>query len=249
MEIVSSTNAPILIKLEDAEGSSVDAAVTSNDTAISSPIQTLYDALVASNATLQASYDALVNPVSTALTTSADVINGTAGNDAITGSSTTYTAGDVIVDSSATDSDTLTVTATDDITAAVTIAGIESVNFNLDAISATGMGGGAGGTAGFDVNVEGISNGTVTAAVTKAASPITAVKFTNVGDGLTVASAHSITAAADANANITINATGAAAQTITAVTGTLDDLTIVGSGTGLLTVTDADAEEIDDFEE
>jgi S-layer protein len=135
------------------------------------------------------------------------------------------------------------VTATDDITAAVTIAGIESVNFNLDAISATGMGGGAGGTAGFDVNVEGISNGTVTAAVTKAASPITAAKFTNVGDGLTVASAHSITAAADANANITINATGAAAQTITAVTGTLDDLTIVGSGTGLLTVTNATAEE------
>jgi hypothetical protein len=224
---------------ETAAATTAATLKTSTDATLAS-LQATHDALVASNATLQSNYNTLTTATPSTLTTSADVINGTAGNNAITGTSLTYTAGTVIVDSTASDSDTLVITASDDITAAVTVAGIESTTFNLDAISATGNG---GGTAAFDINVEGISTGTVTGAVTRASSPVAGVSFSNVGDGLTVATDKTIIVAADANANVTINATGSASQTITAVTGTLDDLTIVGSGSGTLTITDMDAEE------
>ena len=67
------------------------------------------------------------------LATTDDFVAGTAGeNDVVTATQTTYTAGDAIVDADATDADSLTVTATADITNTATVAGIETVNFNLD---------------------------------------------------------------------------------------------------------------------
>ncbi|MDC0345886.1 hypothetical protein OAM99_04360 [Planktomarina sp.] len=221
----------------------VDPAVTAAEAA-QAAAEAAKATAEAAQAAAEAELAAALNPTgkTVAMTTSSEVVNGTAGNDAVTATSTTYTAGDVIVDSSASDSDTLVVTATDDISAAVTVAGIENMTFNLDAVSALGNAVG-GNTTGFDVNADQIANGTITVAVTKAASPVATAKVFNVGDGVTVASDLTLTVAGDANANITINATKASSQTITAVTGTIDDLTINGSAATLLTITDADAEE------
>ena len=207
----------------------VDPAVTAAEAA-QAAAEAAKATAEAAQAAAEAELAAALNPTgkTVAMTTSSEVVNGTAGNDAVTATSTTYTAGDVIVDSSAADSDTLTVTATDDISAAVTVAGFENMTFNLDAVSALGNAVG-GNTTGFDVNADQIANGTITVAVTKAASPVATAKVFNVGDGVTVASDLTLTVAGDANANITINATKASSQTITAVTGTIDDLTINGS--------------------
>ena len=76
---------------------------------------------------------AATTPTTAALTANADAIFGTAGNDAITATQLTYTAGDVIADSSTVDSDTLTITATDDITVTPVVTGWENVTFNLNA--------------------------------------------------------------------------------------------------------------------
>ena len=233
--------------LTSADGTvhaTVDAAITSNDTAISTAATTAATAAAetslmtgtgfASVSALLAAYNtasASVSAVSATLTTAADTVNGTAANDTITGTTLTYTTGDIIVDASSVDSDVMNVTATDDIAAVPTVAGIEAINFNLDAITS------AGTATSFEVDTNGITSGTVTLDVTRASSTVTGVTATNVADGVTIASDLTLTSvAAEANANVTINATGTGAQSITAVSGTLDDLTIVGSGTALTLV-------------
>ncbi|PQM60260.1 MAG: hypothetical protein CML40_06345, partial [Rhodobacteraceae bacterium] len=239
--------------LTSADGTvhaTVDAAITSNDTAISTAATTAATAAAeatlmtgtgfASVSALLAAYNtasASVSAVSATLTTAADTVNGTAANDTITGSSTTYTTGDIIVDASSTDSDVMTITASDDISAVPTVAGIEAMNFNLDAITS------AGTATSFEVDTNGITSGVVTLDVTKASSTVTGVTATNVADGVTIASDLTLTSVAgEANANITVNATGTGAQTITSISGTTDDVTVVGSGTAL-TITQLTAEE------
>jgi hypothetical protein len=173
---------------------------------------------------------AATTPTTAALTANADAIFGTAGNDAITATQLTYTAGDVIADSSTVDSDTLTVTATDDIAVTPVVTGWENVTFNLNAATTA-----AGTGTVFNVDVANITSGaTISGAVTHAASTVVGFTTTNVQSGTTVASPLTLVVGAAANADITINATGAAAQSVTQ-TGTADDVTVVGSGTGLLT--------------
>jgi len=69
----------------------------------------------------------------TALTVGTDTVFGTAANDAVTATDLTLTAGDVIVDSLTTDSDTLTVAVTSGTgtvpAVAATVVGIENVTY------------------------------------------------------------------------------------------------------------------------
>lgn len=62
----------------------------------------------------------------TLLTTGADTFVGTANNDLITATNTTYTSNDLILDTSSTDNDRLELTTTTNITATPTVAGIET---------------------------------------------------------------------------------------------------------------------------
>jgi len=129
VDVDAAKTAATTAALTGADGTvhaSVDAAVTSNDTAIAADataaaeataavdlaaatdattaaeaataaLQTTYDALVASNTTLQASYDALVAPVSVSLT---DDDTAGIGPDALVGSlgADTYTATSATLD-------------------------------------------------------------------------------------------------------------------------------------------------------
>jgi len=140
---------------------SVDAAVTSNDATIEAAVDlttdnaAAIDAAVAADtafaslADFVAAYDALVAPVTDALTTSNDVLSGTAGNDSFTGTTATDAAGDVVVDSSTTDSDTLTLTLTADMPA-MTVTNIENVVVNTSAL------------VGVDIDLANVTNGTTT---------------------------------------------------------------------------------------
>jgi len=129
----------------------VDAAVTSNDTAIADAARAegvasvdvttdnatatntavAADTAFASLADLVAAYNAAVaTPAGTslALTTGNDVSTGGAGNDTFTATDTTYTANDVVTGGQGTDTMTITAAAGAGITAATSVAGVETVN-------------------------------------------------------------------------------------------------------------------------
>jgi Ca2+-binding RTX toxin-like protein len=88
--------------------------------------------LAAANATITS----LQNPAggSFVLTTNTDVFVGNASNDAfsasVSASESTIASGDIVVDGNAADSDTLTITATSNVTVGATVFGIENVVFN-----------------------------------------------------------------------------------------------------------------------
>ena len=98
------------------------------------------------------------------LTTNTDTLSGTSGNDTYTASVSatstkqTYDAADMILDTSATDADVLNVNASQDVTTAATVTGIETVNFILDALSSGGAATPA--VTQFDVAATNIAKGT-----------------------------------------------------------------------------------------
>jgi len=192
----------------------------------------------------QAAADAAAVGTTFALTTSTDVIFGTSKSDTVTATagltadtSKTLGSNDTIADSSSVDNDTMTITATDDVTSTATIIGIENVNFNLDAASTT-----AGTT--WGIKADNIAAGTLTATVTKAATTVNAVSVTALKDNMIVSTnLAAATLAGIADADLTLKMTKATgAATVTNVTGTTNDLTITSSTTGLLTIADAAAE-------
>jgi hypothetical protein len=112
----------------------VATAEAAKDAAMAT-LQATYDALVATNATLQASYDALIAPKALVATTATDSLQGGVGNDAFTAAAGTVAATDRFNDTSATDSDTLTIVhATDP--GAFTATNIETIDISLNAIGA-----------------------------------------------------------------------------------------------------------------
>jgi len=158
----------------------VATAEAAKDAAMAT-LQASYDALVATNATLQASYDALVAPKALVATTDTDALQGGVGNDAFTAAAGTVAAADRFNDTSATDSDTLTIVhATDP--GAFTATNIETIDISLNAIAAITL----------DVaNYSGVSSLTVTKGdVSLGGATLTgnkAVTITNY-DGVGVAS-------------------------------------------------------------
>ena len=189
-----------------------------------------YDNLVASNNTLQANYDALVAPTSAALTsaTAADNLVGSVSGDTFTGTfgtGATLTTGDTIIDSTTTDSDTLTLTgAAFGNSADTSIAifrNIETVNVVFDTLTNA------------TIDAAGIASAATISASNVRAGSGAALTVTNITDGstLNVSDFNTVTnATADAGGDLTLNANAAT----TNVRGTT-------SGDGNLTVNAAAA--------
>jgi hypothetical protein len=206
------------------------------ETALKVAAEASLAAEVIAKAAVQATYDALIAPTATVLTTGNDIPTLSVGNDTLTGTSLTFTAGDVLVDGSSTDSDTLTITATTDIAATPTVVNIENIAFNIG----TAL---SGGDTTFNVDMANIGASNVAFDVTSADSLIAALSLTNVGSGVVVnASSELVTiaiaTAADADVILDINA-----DSSISTTGTADDLTIRGGTTLDVTLTASTATE------
>lgn len=168
------------------------------------------------------------------LTTGTDSLFGTAGDDTFSATDTTYTAGDMIADSTATDNDTLTVTAATDVSATPTVVGIENVNF-----VASGML--AGGDTTFTVDVANVKGGAnIGVSTSDAETLIAAAAVDNVADGSTVTTDSkmatvAVSIAAKANATVNSEATAVSLST----TGASNNLTVAGAGDVTITGSEA----------
>jgi len=186
----------------------------------------------AAQAAAEAEAAALTSPVSVALTTSDDVPALSAGNDTITGTLLTYEAADVIVDGSSIDADTLTVTASGDVSVTPTVVKIETLNFDLSGVAAAG----GDGASTFDVDVSAVRSAqTLNFDITSVGSSVTALAVDNVAAGgvtINVTSDFStVTIDTVADADYTLNVGGATATTDITVSedaesGVADDVTI-----------------------
>ena len=172
-----------------------------------------------------------------ALASTADTVNGTSGNDTITGTSTTYNSTDLIIDASTTDQDAMTITATGDIGATPTVTNVETANFNLDSFTASGT----TADAIFEVKADNISGADlINVNVTKDGSSITSATVTgaktnsNIAFGSAITTAAVVTGAAD-NEAVTVSAPAASITANSA--GTLTSATMTGSGAASTTTT------------
>jgi Ca2+-binding RTX toxin-like protein len=188
------------------------------------------------------------------LTTGADSFVGTAGNDTISGSvtaaATVANNGDIIIDSSSTDSDVLNLTSTTPAAgdAGMTVVGIEATNFNFTTFSkptatVTGIKSGtitvnqAQVSASPDADVTGAGNVTLVAGtgvkgtfgVTAAAASATVI---NAGEAATVTVTGNTTGSATVTGGVKLNSVTATAKTI-AVTTAKDasSVSLIGVGT------------------
>ena len=144
-----------------------------------------------------------VTATSAALTTSANTVAMTTGDDTITGSDTTLTAGDIIVDHNSDDNDSVTITgatyATAVTSAGATISGVENVNVNFNAMTAATFT--ASGVYGSVINVD-----------TTLAGGNTTVTVDDANAGVTVNAGSSVT-------SLTVNGNGIADDTSITVNG------------------------------
>ncbi|MED7677133.1 hypothetical protein GN286_04175 [Rhodobacteraceae bacterium IMCC15231] len=249
VDITTDNAAAVTAALTDASGTvhaNVDAAIASNDADIAAAVDITTDNAAATDAavaavtdfadltSLVAAYTGLITPTPATLTANVDTPAMSAGNDSITGTDTTLTAGDVIVDSSSTDSDTLTlngaafVNALD--TTGTTIVGVENVVANFDTLTNATLN--LAGVAGIvNVTANNVRDGS-TALVTT--SNVTNGSTVNAGTGL----AGGLTVTMDAaNSSVTVNSAGVTGTTTVTTTGT--GAITANSGTDALALTSA----------
>jgi S-layer protein len=165
-----------------------------------------------------------------ALTTAADIIEGTANVDTITATNLTYGAGDIILGGSGTD--TLTITATGAVAAATTVAGVENINVNSSGVYAASFD--AAGVVAISSTIK-VANSVATGSFTVA----------NVGTGATIDASgvtgaltvdNSAAGAASASLSLTLAANSAASQTVVLRgSGAADVATVAATGTVALT--------------
>ena len=109
------------------------AAANATSAAAAAALKVTTDAALATQVAL---YDAVANPAAinatmvTTTVTSSEVISGTASNDTVTATQTTFNASDVVMDTSTTDTDTLILNTTANITAGAVVSGFEVVTIN-----------------------------------------------------------------------------------------------------------------------
>jgi len=149
-----------------------------------------------------------------ALTTSSETVVGTSGNDSLTGTELTFLSGDVIIDSSTVDTDSLTLTLGGDAASVATVSGVENIFVNAATFAART----------FDTS--GISSAKTITATSTGADGIT---ISGVNTGTKVVGGSGITG--------TLTVTAAAASAVTVEGGSAVTATLSGgtSGTGVLT--------------
>ena len=150
-EADAATAAEAQAAAEAAKAASDAAAATAAAEAAAAAVAKA--AAEAAQAAAEAEAAALSAPVVSALTTGNDVLTGNAGNDSFSGTTATDAAGDVIVDTSTTDNDTLTMTLTADLPALI-VTNVENVVLNTSAL------------VGVDLDVANITNATTTVNLT-----------------------------------------------------------------------------------
>ena len=179
------------------------------------------------------------------LSTGNDTVMGVSGgNDAVSATYYTYGSDDVIVDTSTTDTDALTLSTVEDITAVPVIVGFENINVNVTSVFA-----GAVGVTGLAFNADNIRNGTLNFDATNAASVVTDLAVTNAANLMRVTSTAKYTSVninGDASANITysglpttlvMESTSGSLTNVTATVTKTTAGTISTDATGTLTVT------------
>jgi len=142
---ITSDNAAIA-ETAKAEGVASVDITTDNAAAIVDAITTATSGAFTTVASLFDAYTTANNPAGLSLALTDDDSVGvsfdnpamTAASDSLTATSATFDATDIVADSSSTDNDILTITATGDVTAAATVLNVETVNFNLNAAGAAG---------------------------------------------------------------------------------------------------------------
>ena len=169
-----------------------------------------------------------------ALETTSDTMTDvfTSVADSVTATELTLTAGDVLVDSTSGDGDTLTVElSAGSNTAPQTIVGIETITFNNNSLT-TNSTIDASGITGAGITI----NHTANELVAPTASTVTGIGSGNsVTFGTNVTGAASATVVANAS-NVTING-GASTLTVDTTAGSVSGVTVnAGTGTGTLTV-------------
>jgi len=216
---------------DDAEQATIDATNASVTGAGFADV----DALIAA-------YTGLVTPASFALTTTANIVSMTAGNDAVTGTDLTLTAGDVIADSSSTDSDTLTLTGSAFATlidtgvgTGTTISGVENIIVNFDALTAATFNM-AGVADAPNVTVSNVRAGSTALVTVSNVLDGAVINTGTINGGLTVTTANTVATVAD---SVTVNSAGSTGTTTVTTSGT-GTLT-VNSGTDAVTATSVNA--------
>ncbi|NOQ77605.1 MAG: hypothetical protein GQ475_07460 [Methylococcaceae bacterium] len=161
------------------------------------------------------------------LTTGTDVFEPSTGDDTITATDLTLTAGDLIVDVSTTDNDTMNIALAADTAVAATITNVENINVDVNYFT--------GDTTTFDAT-----------SVTGANITLSSSKLGYNGiAGVTAAAANTVTAGTGVTAltviGLTTGTVNAGSATTVAVTGTASSAaTIVVNGDVALAVTTAD---------
>ena len=193
----------------------------------------------AAQAAAEADLAAALNPAgqTIALTSSADVQSGGAGDDTFTATSGTYGTGDVVIGSDG--SDTLNIAATGNVAAATSVTGVEVINVNA-AVFATASYDAAGVT-GATINFNNTQTGGATSAtVNNVGSSNSVVSGTQVTGTLTVdltSTSANTTIEAGAARIVTLTDAGSGGVTVnqtnvgTSVSGTTDnEISVDGDG-------------------
>jgi hypothetical protein len=252
VDITTDNAAAVTAALTDANGvvhADVDAAIASNDAAVALAVDLTTDNAAATDAAvaaatdftslddLVAAYTGLTTPSSNTLTANQDIVNLTSANDTITGTSATLAngQGDVIVDSSATDNDTLTINgaalAVGIDTTGNTISNIETINIVWDSLTQS------------TANMAGVTTAsTITLSQIRAGSGADFV-VTNVSGGSTIVAgtnSSQIVATADLNGNLTMDG-GSAATLISGTVSGTGEVEVTTSGTVTATAVSAAA--------
>jgi len=225
--LIAQATAEAATATAQADAAAANAAKATADAALATAQTDLtaktaqYDALVASNTTLQASFDALNAPKSSALTTGVDSVVGSLGNDSFTGTGTTLTAGDAIIDSSTTDSDSLVISHTGGVsTANTTIAGIENLTFDITSFATP------------TINLTGVGSGTAVTLNQKSLGGTGDVTVTNVTKNMSLTAGENVTGTLTVNtitagSSLSIDA-GSAATVTTQTAGAKGVMSITG---------------------
>jgi hypothetical protein len=233
-------------KLVETAAELAAAVKAEKDTAILEAAEALNTAQLqqaAAVAEAKAEVAAAAAATSNTLTTlDGDVVTGKSGADTITGAvstvgaANTYNATDSIIDGTSSDGDIMNLSANQDVVAAATITGIETMNITLDALSSGGAGGSTVVTD-FDVALTNVSSAVnINIDSINASSIVSGLVLTGDKGGTMVISddftAVATVLSADATAHYTMNAVGSAASntSFTLTSGAADNITVDSKG-------------------